>query len=463
MLAQRASGPHCGTSHPRLFVYDLPPTYHQCIDLNHLADASGFPRLLQNGSLTQPPLRQTGGYALGSVFLSRALNYSCRTWDAADADLFFVPILSETFICAKWCGEQNCSRAALYSRLEHLPANGGRDHILLSARQGWREDLHPYYNVRFEDAHFGAATRLSAEEGAKYDWPVEPTLPLFRGTPQASYVHVSAAARWDDAPWRSQHSRQHLVATASNLIHNYHGADAFTKQLNTLRLGRNCMDANDTRVCTHLALSPTAVYKKHNDLRMVRQIGGLYWNTTFCPMAVGDACTRKAIIDAVLLGCIPVFFHRCQLLQWPWHIGGWLERATLFYDMERVVGNRSRTPLDLVGELKRVPALTVARMQRTIAEHAHCLHYAVTEPGFVPAAAATRIGDVPGAFEIALQGAWRLSRNASIEASHRPHLCRRVPIDKDSATTNLIPLLTPPPLPPPPLYSPASKRWRLYV
>ena len=89
MLAQRASGPHCGTSHPRLFVYDLPPSYHQCIDLKHLADASGFPRLLQNGSLTQPPLRQTGGYALGSVFLSRALNYSCRTWDAADADLFF--------------------------------------------------------------------------------------------------------------------------------------------------------------------------------------------------------------------------------------------------------------------------------------------------------------------------------------------------------------------------------------
>ena len=109
-------------------------------------------------------------------------------------------------------------------------------------------------------------------------------------------MHVSAAEGWESAPWRSAHARQQLIGSASNLIHNYGGGmNSFTAPLNELRLAlhKNCMGANDSRVCAHLPLSPTAKYKKLHELRLVTRIGRFYWNTTFCPMPIGDACTRK--------------------------------------------------------------------------------------------------------------------------------------------------------------------------
>ena len=42
----------------------------------------------------------------------------------------------------------------------------------------------------------------------------------------------------------------------------------------------------------------------------------------------------------------------------------------------------------------------------------------------------SRIGDMPDAFEIALLGSWRLAQNASVEESHHPSLCHRIPVEK---------------------------------
>ena len=435
---------HCGVTLPRLYVYDLPETYHACIDILRLRGADGFPHVVHNATDVLPQLRQTHGYALGGVFFARALNYTCLTRNTSHADLFFVPVLSESPSCSKRCAEANCSKDAIYRRLTHLQARGGHDHVLLSPRQGWSEDLHPYYGVTFDDKRFGAASRFSAEEGVQYEWPVPATRAIFRSTPQASYIHVSAASRWDDAPWRSDHPRRVLVGWASNLHHNY---GLFSAQLNVMRnaLHRSCEAAKDRQVCAHLALSPTSTYRKLFDLKLVQQIGSLYWNTTFCLQPIGDACTRKAIIDGLLLGCIPVLFHPCQKLQWPWHWGGWFLQASITLDS----GSRSNdsaatrsgrtdpslgnTTFGAVEQLQHVPPWKIARMQRTIAEHAHCMHYVVPSSrdeeafsvqslhaaarnrthGSHSGHAAKQLGDVPDAFEITLQGAWLLAQHGS--------------------------------------------------
>ena len=60
-------------------------------------------------------------------------------------------------------------------------------------------------------------------------------------------------------------------------------------------------------------------------------IARLYREATFCLQPMGDSITRKAMVDAVLLGCIPVFFHAGQRLQWPWHAGGWIDAASLTF------------------------------------------------------------------------------------------------------------------------------------
>ena len=42
----------------------------------------------------------------------------------------------------------------------------------------------------------------------------------------------------------------------------------------------------------------------------------LYWDATFCLQPGGDTISRKAILDALLLGCVPVLFHKGQRAQW---------------------------------------------------------------------------------------------------------------------------------------------------
>ena len=58
-------------------------------------------------------------------------------------------------------------------------------------------------------------------------------------------------------------------------------------------------------------------------------IARLYWNSTFCLQPQGDAVSRKAIVDSLLLGCIPVLFHEGQAQQWPWHWGSWYAACML--------------------------------------------------------------------------------------------------------------------------------------
>ena len=63
----------------------------------------------------------------------------------------------------------------------------------------------------------------------------------------------------------------------------------------------------------------------------IAQIGQLYASSIFCLQPPGDAVSRKGVVDALLLGCIPVLFHIGQVKQWPWHRAH--GRATIYrYD-----------------------------------------------------------------------------------------------------------------------------------
>ena len=42
---------------------------------------------------------------------------------------------------------------------------------------------------------------------------------------------------------------------------------------------------------------------------------------------IGDSCGRKGIVDALLVGCIPVLFHECQRHLWQLNWGAWLSRG----------------------------------------------------------------------------------------------------------------------------------------
>ena len=101
-------------------------------------------------------------------------------------------------------------------------------------------------------------------------------------------------------------------------------------------------------------------------------------------------------------------------MQWPWHWGEWIRNASVYFDHEKVAnfasaakppsepaakasrgmgnthahgrGLSGRIPLypdpsvgsiDLIAALRAISPNDIERMQRVIAEHAHCMHYAV--------------------------------------------------------------------------------------
>ena len=340
----------------------------------------------------------------------KALRYTCRTAHPAEADLFFVPVMNEKdgivtyrkgnkgfrdIMCppgSLWF-KKACRRSALVELVEqvrdersnpsYLSRRGGADHILFTPREGTLTDSHPYADVDFYDRAWGNATRLAVEEGAsKYDWPVERFLPqrFFHAMPLASFVHAAGHHGWPTLPWRLPHRRPLLVASASNLHHSGSkiggSGRSVTGQMNALRdaLFESCRRAANSSRCSHLHLSTgdSANYAKtRQEFALIPRIGTLYWNSVFCLQPVGDCCTRKGMIDSMLLGCIPVYFHSCLRQQWPWHWGGWMERATVFIDMQAVLNGS----VDVVSALEQVSARKIARMQQTIAERAHCMHY----------------------------------------------------------------------------------------
>ena len=88
----------------------------------------------------------------------------------------------------------------------------------------------------------------------------------------------------------------------------------------------------------------------------------------------GDSISRKAVVDTLLLGCIPVFFSTGQQLQWPWHWGTWARRASVVLDADAVASGK----LDPVASLRDAHARTAPEMRRVIAEHAQYPDWART-------------------------------------------------------------------------------------
>jgi hypothetical protein len=165
--------------------------------------------------------------------------------------------------------------------------------------------------------------------------------------------------------------------------------------------------------------------------RYESRIAAAYWRAKFCLQPFGDSISRKGIIDAVLLGCIPVLFHRGQAVQWPWHWGDWAANASVLVDE---AGVRAGT-LDVLALLAAVPAERVAEMQATLGRHAHRLSYAPLHSAAAPAessGAGTGGGGGggggggeggsrgrPDALEVALAHAHRASREADVVAEGR--------------------------------------------
>ncbi len=80
-------------------------------------------------------------------------------------------------------------------------------------------------------------------------------------------------------------------------------------------------------------VDPSACALRLLDKDSWQDFGGeaaLYTETSFCLLPPGDIPSRKAVIDAMLAGCIPVLFDHRQISFYAMHIlGGWQQQKTL--------------------------------------------------------------------------------------------------------------------------------------
>ena len=99
-------------------------------------------------------------------------------------------------------------------------------------------------------------------------------------------------------PWASTHPRRFLVGAAWGPGGGSQGAIHALR----VRLREMCEAAPGT--CEFVAPSRGRI--AHDAGGFEARAAAVYWNSTFCLQPGGDDCTRKAIFDALLLGCIPV-------------------------------------------------------------------------------------------------------------------------------------------------------------
>ena len=140
------------------------------------------------------------------------------------------------------------------------------------------------------------------------------------------------------------------------------------------------------------------------------------WHSTFCLMPGGFGVVRRSAVDALAVGCIPVFFMRRKNefdSLWPYHIGDWRHKAMINVDIWAQVSNSlaqiiyppglvpglpagaaeslqqaatsgARSAKWIIDLLRAIPADKVAALQRSVAENAHALVYGMGD-GSAPA------------------------------------------------------------------------------
>ena len=338
-------------------------------------------------------------YDVASIYFARALAYRCRTRNASQADVFFVPAYNTeqtqhpSSFCAEPRGAAN-HQAALIDRLRQqagdaFMANGGLDHFFVNPRPGaGYYESHPLCELDLHSPRFGAAARLSVEQRppAEDMPPRGPFLyvasPIMISVPYPSWVQLPsmrAARSARRAPWRSAHPRPVRIAAAFGTgVGGATSVSELRRRLRDLCVSRAVERAG---ACVYLP-PPTRSRGGGPSTWSTGSSGGfnsdaaaLYWNASFCLMPGGDSVTRKAALDAILLGCIPVFFHLGQLLQWDWHWRDWREAASVRFEHLRVIDNST----DPIASLMAMPNSKVAALRAALAANAHKLHYARVE------------------------------------------------------------------------------------
>jgi xyloglucan galactosyltransferase MUR3 len=311
-----------------IYIQDLPSRFNadllrDCRTLSswmdmckHVDNAGMGPRLTRTGgALPSTGWYDTNQFTLEVIFHSRMRRYGCLTSDAARAAAVYVPYYAGLDVGRHlWEPFGNAARDALAEDLVAFlraspawQARGGRDHFLVAGRVAWdfrREAGSEWGNRLLLLPEARNVTALVLESGP---WHAASDVAV----PYPTSLHPSRAAEvaaWQRTVRRARRSCLFAFAGAPR---------PGTGSTATLRdaLIDQC---TRSRRCKLLQCGG---HGRRDGCRAPGSVVRLFKSAAFCLQPPGDSLTRRSAFDAMLAGCVPVFFHPgSAYAQYRWHL-----------------------------------------------------------------------------------------------------------------------------------------------
>jgi xyloglucan galactosyltransferase MUR3 len=341
------------------YIYELPDRFsevlhHNCSSINPWKNMCPY---FENNGMGQP-FNKTNWYntyqfSADMLFHGRAVNHPCRTYDPSVAAIFYIPFHTSLYVHV-FSNEKNMTkRAALwFDLLDHMSSlptfqrHGGHDHFLVSGVMVWNFIVPPYKEgepARLNDfLKFPELSNVSALIIERNTYSKNQI-----GIPYPSYFHPQSDAEirsWQDEVSLSE--RTHLFAFVGGARHKDHGAANYRSAV--------ISQCNSTESCLLITCNFWgAVWDAVDDI-----LGALK-RAHFCLQPPGDTWTRRAVFDAILTGCIPVFFTDLTAYQqYEWYIP---ERRE---DWSVLIGPDELYQIEEV--LSKIPEEEVERMRKIV-------------------------------------------------------------------------------------------------
>ena len=389
----------------KFYLYEWPksvteswPEKYAVHRLERLSIAENFG--LNNG--TGPILSRSAGlhhthqYSLFRTFMARLNESPLRTHRAEEASLFFIPYdigmdattrSSDGAMVFTHCPRVK-SVLDLLTRSQWFQRKGGSDHAFLhTVNQPFQMTLdkkcQPLYGLCRN------CTKLS----------IDAYKPSFF---KSLLEHDDYTHRWMSIPFPSNiHRSDDMTAPYSWQVSNTSDPRrypiVFAGSLMVTATKARTLRAAIIQECrarpTECMLIELRSHSSNTDNRNSSSKRSPYNDGTFCLMPGGDYPTRKGVLDALLVGCIPVTFQRATAhRQWPWHWGtqSTADSCMHYVPMRQVVADPRAFFQELV-KLSRDESFVAAkraciarvgaRMQYDLPGHSHAVRSRSTDAG----------------------------------------------------------------------------------
>ncbi|CAM0952505.1 unnamed protein product [Alopecurus aequalis] len=299
--------------------------YHMCSLMANAGMGSVFPPATGDGSdgdtgvIPNTGWYNTDQYALEVIVHNRMLRYECLTDDPAAATAVYVPYYPALEVEQHRCGFNATVRNGpsteflrwLSSR-PHWAAFGGRDHFMVAAKTTWMFR----HNERDGDA---GAERVCGNNFLEHPESSNMTVLTYESNvwarrdfavPYPSYFHPTSAhavAAWQARARAADRPRLFAFAGARRVK----GVLAIRDRIiDVCALSSRCglVDCSDGFEGFLTCHSP-------------RRIVSVFASSRFCLQPQGDSFMRRSMVDSIMAGCIPVFFHKESAFkkQYRWH------------------------------------------------------------------------------------------------------------------------------------------------